>query len=285
MINSITNRNLKRLLSKGKLSPELLMELKTSLFIHPSRKADDGGYYFTYCSYGDGEILPFFTSYDEFLKCYGRDCRLEPVFWYLDAFEDDIYADTRGVIINPGSDRFFIASSVFLHILCDIETNNSSIVRGLFPPRTFERNDFLYRYLRGKKSFRQLANLFSYLDSSVVYTLITSETDLGEGEIELKDNHYSFFKIDSYYVLYTEKDLMKNDIRKDEHFYYMVGDAVEVMKLALEFDFEGIILKTPEGDFTIERKSLLKQYESIIRNYQKRENSHEFAYSAGDLFV
>ena len=259
------------------------MELKTSLFIHPSRKADNGGYYLNYSDYENGEVLYLFTSYEEFLKCYDVKSELEAVFWYLIDFEDDFYKDTLGVIINPGSDCFFIPTSVVLHIICDIEENNFYFRDRLFPPRTFNDNRFLHDYLKGKKTLKQIANLFSYLDSAVTYTLIKSPASFGEGEIDLKDKNYSFFKIDSHYVIYTDKSLLKNDINDEEYFYYMVADAVELVKLTLEFDFEGIIFKTPVGEFTIPRKSLLKQYENLIKKYQPRENPHETAYDAGDL--
>ena len=52
---------------------------------------------------------------------------------------------------------------------------------------------------------------------------------------------------------------------------------VEFAKLAFEFDYEGIILKTPEGDLTLPRKNLLRHYETFIKRYKHRPDANKYA--------
>lgn len=79
-------------------------------------------------------------------------------------------------------------------------------------------------------------------------------------------------------------ELLKDDIENQEGYcYYIVADAVQIVKKVLEFDYDGIILKTPNGEFKLSRKPLLKHYERIIRKYINRQKQHNRAFKLGGL--
>lgn len=285
LIDLITNENLKSLLSKRRMTEELLMELKTSFLFHPSKPAGEGMFQFVYSNTDDGEVLYLFTSYGEYLEFMDDDARRpEPV--YFAQLENALYLEMHGVIINPASDNFRIPPWLAFHIIEDIEENNHIYEHPFLSPYVFEDNDLLHDYCKGKKTFRIYKNLFVHLDSSTLYTPILSEENLDgkfeNGKVKTGRN-FSFFKRDGHYLMYSTLDLLKEDIKgRQGNFYYLIADAVLLTQRVLEFDYNGIILITPEGDFTLPRKSLLKHYETIIRNYKKRDNAEEFAYMLED---
>lgn len=281
MLNSITNKNLKELLSKKRLTEELLMEFKTSFFIHPSKEAEEGFFEFTYES--DGEIIYLFTSADEYMECFADNTEVTPECVYLNQLKTAVYDAFRGVVINPSSDSFFIPKTFLRHIILDIDRNNEIYEDYILPPKPFRDNRLLHDYCRGKKTFKFYANLFDYLDASTLYTLVVSDDCLDEyfkddklciGEVDC-----SFYKINNHYVLFSDVELLTDETKDlPGYFYYLIGDAVDLARLSFEFDYEGIILKTPEGDFTLPRNLLLRHYEKIIEKYRKRENAHKFAF-------
>lgn len=283
MINVLTNKNLKDLLSKKKLNPELLMEIKTSYFLHPSRPAGGNEYYFTFSNTPNGEVFYLFTSLDEYNKCFGDDKELEPGVLYFNEFERGLYDGMLGIIINPGSDNFLIPLWPAFHIIADIKSNNEVYEDSFSYWRVYEDNDILHHYCQGKKTFKFYSKLFQVLSISKLYTLVCSQNNLDdcfkEGKLSFNETDATFYKKDSYYLMYSDLDLIIKDVKDlDGYFYYLIADAVQLAKLSFEFDYEGIILKTPEGDFTLPRKSLLKHYEIILKEYNKRENAHEFAF-------
>lgn len=280
---------MKELLAKKRLTKELLMEIKTSFFIHPSKPADEDSYYFNYSHTCDGEVLYLFTSYDEYLKCFKDEDDLRAEFLYFNDLEPALYTKMLGVIINPASDNFLIPVWVAFHIIEDINENNKIFGGNWDEPRVFGDNKLLLDYCRGKKSFKMISNLFNYLSISTLYTPIISKENLDNyfkgDELKISDFDVSFYKEDSYYLLYTDLDLLERDLRgKEGFYYYFIADAVCLSKKSFEYDKNGIILKTPEGDFKIPRKALIKHYEKIIENYEKRKNPHEYAFKIGDDF-
>ncbi len=288
MIDNVTNDNLKELLLKKKLTPELLMEIKTSFFIHPSKPAGDGKYQFTYSQDDDGENLHLYTSHEEYLKCHAEDNEVEPGFVYFNDLYDALYTEMNGIIINPSTDNFRIPVWLAYHIIEDIEENNETYENPYRPTYVFNDNNLLHKYCEGKKTFKQYPNLFSYLDASTLYTIICSDNNLdvyfNNGELKYEGMDVSFFKINSHYVLYSDMELLKDDIENQEGYcYYIVADAVQIVKKVLEFDYDGIILKTPNGEFKLPRKPLLKHYEMIIRKYINRQKQHNRAFKLGGL--
>ncbi|WP_458453376.1 hypothetical protein [Methanobrevibacter sp.] len=288
MIEEIKNTNMKRLLSKKRMSVELLMELKTSLFIYPAKPAGDNNYFFHYSTVDDREVFYLFTSCEEYFKSFtGNEDGLKPIFIYLNDLDDALYSEMSGIIINPGSDDFLIPTYLAYHIIKDIEENNG-IYEDYFKPVMVDKdNGLLHKYCHGKKTFKFYDKLFRYLNWSTLYSLIYSENDLNDffvnDELNLGDVDASFFKINSHYVLYSDLNLLKDDIKgRKGYFYYLHADAVQFVQLALEFDYEGIILKTPEGDYSLPRKSLLKHYEKIINEYQRHDNTNKYAFKLED---
>ena len=275
MLNLITNRNLKALLSKGKLTSELLMELKTSFFIHPSRQSGENSFQLVSSPHENGNVFHLFTSMEEYFDKSGD---LQAQAWYLDTFEKDLADDALGIIINPASDNFFIPKSIVLHIIEDIHENNM-----LSQPLLYKRNEYydngaLLEYLKGKKTLRMYANLFSYFDFSKLYTPVTVEENIDDDKISFESVE-SFYKQDGYYLLFADMNRLEKDTGCR---YYAVADCLDIAKRVFEFDYNGIVLKTPEGDFTLPRKNLLRHYEAIIKSCRLRENSFAFAYKAGD---
>ncbi len=132
MLNHVTNRDMKDLLSKKKLTPELLMEIKTSFFIHPSRPTDDNMFQFTYSDTPEGKVFYLFTSLDEYNKCFKDNDELQPEPWFFNSFEDALYLRMWGIIINPGSDNVLIPVWPAFHIIEDINSNNKVYERN-FP--------------------------------------------------------------------------------------------------------------------------------------------------------
>lgn len=84
------------------------MEIKTSFFIHPSKPAGDGNYYFTYSQNDEGDDLYLYTSHEEYLKCHGDNDEVEPNFLYFNDLYDALYTEMNGIIINPSTDNFTI---------------------------------------------------------------------------------------------------------------------------------------------------------------------------------
>lgn len=277
MIEDVTNKNLKKMLSKKRLNPEMLMEFKTSYFIIATIELDND--YFRYVYENEDTVMYLFTSMDEYRKVYGEE-EYKPDFFSLDELEDIIYRDFEGVYIDPSSDNFFLSKNLLYHIILDIKQNNKEMRFQAFRRETWYDNTLLIKYCSGKKSLRQIPNLFQYLDACELYTVIEIHDDVpDESKIPLRGIKYNYFKPDSYYHLFTDTDLLKDYVSDFEgNFYYGISDVIDIVQLIFQYDFEGIILTIPDNEFVLKRDKLLKHFEKSIKYYRPRQDAREFAY-------
>lgn len=275
-----SNANLKKLLSKGKLTPELLMEFKTSFFIHPLQKTAED-YILTSSNHENSNVYFLFTDMNEYLKTFPTDNDSISQIFYLNEFEEEFTDEISGVVINPATDSFFIPKSVILHIIEDINENNENLTQSNPERHEDYDNNVLHDYLKGKKTLRRYSKIFSYLDFAKIYVPVIVEDNIHDDKIPF-DEVNEFYKKDDYFLLFTDLNMLEKQI---DCKYYMVADCLDITKSVFEFDYNGIVLKTPEGDFTLERKNLLRYYGIFIKKYKLRENAHEFAYRLGDGHV
>ena len=99
----------------------------------------------------------------------------------------------------------------------------------MFPFRSFDDNNILHVYCRGKKTFRQYTTLFDLLNTSTLYTPIYSEEYLKEDKIIINETDVSFYKENSYYLAYSDFELLKEDLKDREgYFYYTIADMIQL---------------------------------------------------------
>ena len=287
-IELINNNNLKKLLKKKYLTEESVKEIKTSFFIHPSTPHDDCSYSFNYASHDGFKVIELFTSLNEYNHVYGDDDGYVPMYWYLNQFEHSFDEDTRGILINPSSDDFFITDWVCLLIMDDMNEVETSIKfnnREMMPEDLKDlkpRIDYLEEYLSGKTRITHMNKLFTILSDSIVYTLYESQDSLDEylknDMISNEDAVFSYLKKDNHILVFTDKNTFKEVMDSQHHYYYGIADLIYVIQTVFELDYNGIILKTPEKEFELTRHRLLKYWEEIAEEYRYIDIASKYAF-------
>ena len=278
-IELINNRNLKELLKKNYLTEETVREIKTSLFIHPAKLNKDGSYTL---NPNDNEEIQLFTSLEEYNNMYSQNAEFTPFYFYFDEFP--YCENTKGTIINPETDKLFIPASLCFHIIEDMEETNRTIEfkNSIKSERPNYLQDFLNEYLENKTKITYISKLFYILDKSTVYSLISSEDSLDEyikdNKISNDDVDFNLVKKDNYIVIFTSKNEFKSMMEPNMHYYYVIADMIEIIKIIFELDYEGIILKAPEREFELKRHRLLKYWDNIVEDYGAYDDPLGYAF-------
>lgn len=290
-IELINNRNLKKLLKKKYLTEELVREIKTSFFIHPSTSQGDDLYSFNHSSHRGCKVIELFTSMDEYNRVYGNNDEYVPTFWHFNAFENSFDDDTRGILINPAGEKFFITDWVCFLIMDDMDDAERTIMQNT---RKVEADDlkelkseidYLDRYLSGKTKITYIKRLFDILGSSVVYVLYESEESLDghfkNGMISNEDASLRYLKKDNHIMVFTDRNNFGDVTDSRYHYYYGIADLIYVIQTVFELDYNGLILKTPENEFVLARHRLLKYWDDIVENYRSVDTASEYAFKIG----
>ena len=287
LVKLINNRNLKKLLKKKHLTKETVWEIKTSLFIHPSTDEGDDLYSFNYNVYDGRKVIELFTSLDEYDQVYKRDDYM-PLPWYFNQFEHSFDEDTEGILINPATDNFFIPYWVSVLIMEDMDEVSRTIELNAFHMDVSDLKDFkpmsdyLNEYLSGKTKITYIDRLFDVLSTSAVYVLYESEESLDghfKGDVlSLRDVDSHYYKKDNHIMVFTDRDDFKEVMDLKYHYCYGVADLMEVIRAVFEFDYDGVILKTPESEFELARHRLLKYWDRIVENYCPIDTAPDYGF-------
>ena len=287
-IELISNVNLKKLLKRNYLTEETVMEIKTSFFIHPSTSEGDGLYSFNYTPYEDGNVIELFTSLDEYERSYGDNDDYVPLYWYFNQFEKSFDEDTKGILINPQTDNFFISDWVSFLIMDDMDDVNRTVklntikidagdLKDLKP-----KIDYLDEYLKNKSKITYIDRLFDILSDSVVYILYESEKSLddyfNDDMLSLRDVNTHYYKKDNHIMVFTDRNDLKNVMDSKYHYCYGVADLIAVIQTIFELDYDGFILKTPETEFELARHRLLKYWDRIVEKYRHHNIAADYAF-------
>lgn len=278
-LETLNNKNLKKLLKKKYLTEELLNEIKTSVFIHPCTDNGDNTYSFNPIETIDGEIIELFTSFEEYYESYPNNDEFVPEIWYFNQFYDTQHNNALGIIINPKTDKLFIPTTLCIHIMEDIIELED--LQEIFKKEySFEdlkklkggEMDYLSSYLENKTKIVHISKLFSLFEYSHPYGLIYSDKSLDkyfkDEFITPEDVIFNFYKKEDYIMIFSNKESIHSEIKDKDGFYYpTLSDMVEMVKLVLELDYNGIILKHNDTEFLLERHRLLKYYTQIIEEY------------------
>ena len=293
-IKNITNHGLKKRLGKTKFNEETMHEIKTSLFIHPCIDEGNGYFSFTYSKYYDESVLELFTSLEEYYMYYKNNEDVIPIPWHFNDFEDSFLEDTSGVLINRCSDNVFIPKSLYFHIAWDIDMRENMVkfnkdfadnLSNSFKDEYISINR-LYAYLKGKSSIKYIDKFYDILNNFHLFNLICSKNSLDnlseDGAIPIRDINVKVYNEGGYVVVFTDKSLFE-DINQDYgYLYYSHSDMYILTKLVLEFDYEGIILRTPDNDFVLKRHRLLKYFDKICENYRSNEELMNFVFKLAE---
>ncbi len=287
-IELITNQNLKRLLKKKYLTEETVREIKTSFFIHPSTSEGDDLYSFNYNNYDNRKVIELFTSLEEYNLIYGDDNEYVPLYWYFNQFEHSFDEDTKGILINPSSDNFFIPDEVCFLIMDDMDDVNRTInynnlevdVNDL---RKLEsKTSYLPEYLANKSKITYIAKLFDILSRSIVYVLYESKEPLDEyfqnGMISNESVKFHYYKKDNYIVVFTDKADFKSEMDSKSYYAYGICDLINIIKTVFELDYKGLILKTPDNEFILARHRLLRYWDEIVENYEHVDIASKYSF-------
>lgn len=287
-IERISNINFRSLIGKShKLNRNILNELKRCVFIHHCTDNGDDTYSFTYSKYGGGEVLYFFTDLDEYHKCYSEEEQnTMPMFWDFTMINDLLYDNLSGIIINPKTENFFIPSDVLFHILADeLEIKNElefqlKIFKDdfldrkkiytpeeLFHIEDLRKNRSLEKYLKNKKRLTRYDILFDYFKHSYLYAIVQYDEKLDFEGDWFKAEWLEYYKKNNCIVVFMDLDSLKEEVKdKDMFCYYCVADMLNITEIVLRDDWGGIIVNTCEKEFKLNRKSLIKHYDSLRLN-------------------
>lgn len=287
-IERISNIHFRKLLGKSrKLNRNILNELKRCVFIHHCTDNGDDTYSFTYSKYGSGEILYFFTDLDEYHKCYPEEEKNTiPMFWDFTMIYELMHDNLSGIIINPKTENFFIPDDVLFHILADeleiknevefqFELFNDDILgrnkvytpEELFHIEDMRSNRRLEKYLENKKRLTRYDILFDHFKLSHLYAIVQYDERLDFEGDWFKPEMIKYYKRDDCIIVFMDLDSLKDEIRDGDKFsYYCVADMLHIAEIVLRDDWEGIIVNTGEQEFTLNRKNLIKHYDSLRIN-------------------
>lgn len=280
---------MKELLKKKYLTEDLVREIKVSFFIHPSTEHEDGLFSFNYANHDNGEVIELFTSLAEYNEVYEDNKDYIPLYLYFNQFEHSFDTDTKGILINPASDAFFIPCWVCFLIMEDIDRINRIIkntncdvdVEDL--KKLESKSSYLTKYLEGKSRITYITNLFDILSSSVVYVLYESENPLDGNDIILnEDTNLHFYKKDNYIVVFTDKNDFKGEMKLNLYYSYGICDLIDVIKTVFELDYNGFILKTQDSELPIERHRLLKYWDDIVERYRHIDIAGKYSFKIED---
>ena len=294
-IDYINNKNLKELLLKKKFSEKTLWELKTSLFIHPAILTSDGYYERTSRDSDEGSVFEIFTSLEEYYKCYDENDEFTPDIWYLSDFSGSSFSKHDGFLINRGSDNILIPTSLARHIICDMidikkikELPKELIKFKHGDLKPYERpesflDDYLLKYLKNKSKITYISKFYDILNDCSLYNLVISQNSgdefIKDGIILVDDVDSELYKKDGYIVVHTDKSLLKDEIKdKSGYFYYSNADMLILTEMVLELDYNGIIIKTPDKEFVLERHRLLKSFEDIVKAYKSYNDPYYYMF-------
>ena len=282
-IESITNKNLLELLKKKKFTEKTVWELKVALFIHLYRFNEEKDQWeVTISKDGDFDVVNIFTSLEEYYKCYDDENNVKAFEVKLNSFD---HADVDYFVIDPKGINKTIPKSLAFHIMEDIAEREDNVdfnyrlhYNDFDNDRTKAYDcDILYQYLNKKSKITYIKNLFDYLEIVELYNLVFSYDSLDEyfkdDSFTIENNMCEIYKKEGYIVVFTEKSLFESEIKdKSKYFYYSKADMYIITEIVLELDYSGIILKTPENEFKLERHRLLKYFDDIINSYHLRDN-------------
>ncbi|MBR0271959.1 MAG: hypothetical protein IJQ68_08240 [Methanobrevibacter sp.] len=287
-IERISNINFRNIIGKShKFNRNILNELKRCVFIHHCTDNGDDTFSCTYSKYKNEEVLYFFTDLDEYYKCYSENEKNTiPMFWDFAMIYDLLYDNLSGIIINPKTENFFIPSDVLFHILADeleiknelesqLEIFNDDILarkkiytpEELFHIEDLRKNRSLEKYLKNKKRLNRLDNLFSYFKHSHLYAIAQYDEKRDFEGDWFKVEWLEYYKKDNCIVVFMDLDSLKNEVKDYDMFcYYGVADMLNITEIVLRDDWEGIIVNTGEQEFKLNRKLLIKHYDSLRLN-------------------
>lgn len=287
-IELLNNRNMKGLLKKKCLTEELVREIKTSFFIHPSTEEEDGLYAFNYNNYADRKVIELFTSLEEYNKVYSDNEDYVPLYWYFNQFEHSFDEDTKGMMIDPASDEFFIPDNVCFLIMDDIDDTNRTIKLNEMDVDSEDlkelesKRGYVTEYLANKTKVTYIPKLFNILSRSILYVLYESDEPLNKyfenDRIPIDDVNFHYHKKDNHIIVFTDKNDFKDEMNSNSHYTYGISDLICIIQTIFELDYEGLILKTPENEFILARHRLLKYWDSIVENYDHIGVASEYAF-------
>lgn len=291
-IELISNANLKKLLKKKHLTEESVREIKTSFFIHPSTPEGEDTYSFNHANHDGFKVIELFTSLKEYNNEYEGNDEHVPLYWHFNQFENSLDDDTRGILINPSSDNFFIPSNLCFLIMDDMDDVERTIefndleVDADDLKRLESKPNRLNDYLANKSKINYIRNLFDVLSASIVYVLYESQQSLdGHFEndmISIGDIELKYCKKDNHILVFSDKDCFKEVMDSKSYYCYGIADLIPVIRTVFELDYNGLILKTPDNEFELPRHRLLKYWDDIVENYDHLDIASKHAFKIGE---
>lgn len=256
---------------------DFILELKVSnLFIPGIDEGEELVYETFIFEEDDLNVLPLFTSEEEFFKHYDDNSEFKPV-----SNEFEIYAgisdDIDAIVIDPEGESFFVtpemiefAAEDFSISYDDIKARSVNEIRQVYDSVS---NESLCQFIRDESNDDDLEGLMAELSGSWLINLVVSETSLDEfaddGIIKADDvDGFSLCVMEDddsgYGIVFTDKDAISKALDEDGLFYYAQLTRLSALfEFVLRNDMDGVIINPESDDYLIERSAILAQASGI----------------------
>lgn len=256
---------------------DFILELKVSnLFIPGIDEGEELVYETFIFEEDDLNVLPLFTSEEEFFKHYDDNSEFKPV-----SNEFEIYAgisdDIDAIVIDPEGESFFVtpemiefAAEDFSISYDDIKARSVNEIRQVYDSVS---NESLCQFIRDESNDDDLEGLMAELSGSWLINLVVSETSLDEfaddGIIKADDvDGFSLCVMEDddsgYGIVFTDKDAISKALDEDGLFYYaQLTRLSSLFEFVLRNDMDGVIINPESDDYLIERSAILAQASGI----------------------
>ena len=258
------------------LAFEFVSELRVSNLILPVNFDEKGISFPSVITPDKSRFLPLFTDMDEFSK-YSKDMEAvsNDINYYVELINS---AELDGMVINSEGENVVIGLDLLNRIQLLAENNHDEgfDYAELKDIAYQTSNEELLEFIRDNNNIYRYDEVMNLMKNSTLLNLISSKENLDEyfrnGIITVEDAGpfgLTSIKIgrENYGVIFTDRNSIADTIDFAGNYYYMqVTDLYEFIKLALEYDLDGIIINPALEDYFIPRNALIKAFNEDMIN-------------------
>ena len=248
---------------------DLLAELMVSNLIMPA-EVEGEFVHFKNLTLDEGvDVIGLFTDTDEFLK-FTRDYTplSNPFPFYVNMVKSN---GLGGIIINPGSDDFFIDPKLISSISYPTrpkekgEGLNGEELKWLSETLT---NDALVAFIRERSNLRNYEEALPLIESSTLLNAVSNRDNIGvlakDGIIKSEDvGGFGLSVVKSgfekYVALFTSKSAIADTCEENEYLY-QVCNLDKVLEFVLANDMSGAVINPGLEEYFIPRNALLRLF-------------------------
>ncbi len=266
------------------LGKEFVTELRISNLLLPA-KIESNGITFPHLETDEGMVmLPLFTD-EEALSRYTKDFKpISNDFEYYGLLMGELNFD--GIVINPHTDDFFIASEMIKNIP-PMPSNLSDGGYGGDKLKSIAeevQNSELLAFISNDDNFNKFDRLSEIMKASCLLNVVICEDGIADETIKRDDvGGFVLSTLTSgdgmYCTMFTSKGAIELTAdRTKANYYCQVSNMVEIFKYVLTTDLEGIVINPGLQNYYVPRNVIIDWFddEGFINRNLSAANDYAF---------